>query len=593
MSKKLSNEEIARELDEYFANSESEDELYDFDLANDDSDPSFYQSRPVDNNFILINSNTNSQSNANGVYNSNQVQYNTPTEISQHDLQASGLLHDDQYLFKDVDIDEALENFETDFQDYFSQNESFQSPSSSITQQSRASSDSGVQCEEFDLNEASPVIDYFEAFITYDLIGKIVFETNRYAQEQPIISEHSRMVYWKDTSMEELYIFLGVTILMARNKNQQIKGDRLYKIKMVLTEVRKNFKDAMIPFSNLAIDESLILWKGRLSFKQYIKSKRHRFGIKLYVMCDCETDFILNFIVYTGATVYKDPLEDILGKSGVIVKDLMKPYLNKGYSLFTDNFYTSPQLSMYLHKRKTNTCGTVRKNRKLMPSIEGKLKLGEREARCTDKLLAIHWKDRRDVYMLTSMNTNEMVDTKNIDRKTGKKYLKPQYCVVSYNKNMGAIDKTDMLLSSTECVRRTLKWYKKLFFHIIDMSMLNAYSAYKTVTGKHISLADFQLTLINEILQKYKSSVKTTPSKGKKIISTDSRLSERHFPDLIPQTSSKKQRRKCFVCSHKTEGKKRTDTLYQCNECNFYIRDQILVLNVCVYKDQSEQRNYK
>jgi len=245
----------------------------------------------------------------------------------------------------------------------------------------------------------------------------------------------------------------------------------------------------------------------------------------------------------------------------------MKPYLNKGYSLFTDNFYTSPQLSMYLHKRKTNTCGTVRKNRKLMLTIEGKLKLGEREARCTDKLLAIHWKDRRDVYMLTSMNTNEMVDTKKIDRKTGKKYLKPQ-CVVSYNKNMGTIDKTDMLLSSTECVRRTLKWYKKLFFHIIDMSMLNAYSAYKTVTGTHISLANFQLTLVNEILQKYKSSVKTTPSKGKKIISTDSRLSERHFPDLIPQTSSKKQRRKCFVCSHKTEGKKRTDTLYQCNECN-------------------------
>jgi hypothetical protein len=43
----------------------------------------------------------------------------------------------------------------------------------------------------------------------------------------------------------------------------------------------------------------------------------------------------------------------------------------------------------------------VRKNRKLMPIIEGKLKLGEREARCTDKLLAIHWKGRRDVYMLT------------------------------------------------------------------------------------------------------------------------------------------------------------------------------------------------
>jgi len=43
--------------------------------------------------------------------------------------------------------------------------------------------------------------------------------------------------------------------------------------------------------------------------------------------------------------------------------------------------------------------------------------------------------------------------------------------------------------------------------------------------------------------------------KGKKIM-TDRRLNKRHFPDLIPQTSTKKQRRKCFVCSHKTEGKK-------------------------------------
>ncbi|KAL4085266.1 hypothetical protein QTP88_027153 [Uroleucon formosanum] len=309
------------------------------------------------------------------------------------------------------------------------------------------------------------------SFITIDLVGKIVFETNRYAKEQPINSEHSRMVYWKDIKICEYwstnnllsrdvfgkcvsrdrYLLLLRCIHFCDN-SQQIKGDRLYKIQMILTEVRKNFKDAMIPFSNLAIDESLLLWKGRLSFKQYIKSKRRRLDIKLYIICDCETDFILNFIVYTGATEHIDPLEDILGKSGVIVKDLIKPYINKGYSLFTDNFYTSPKLSMYLHKRKTNTCGTVRKNRKLMPIIEGKLKLGEIEARCTDKLLAIHWKNRRDVYMLTSMNTNEMVDTKKIDRKTGKKYLKPQ-SVVSYNKNMGAIDKTDMLLSSTECVR--------------------------------------------------------------------------------------------------------------------------------------------
>jgi len=157
-----------------------------------------------------------------------------------------------------------------------------------------------------------------------------------------------------------------------------------------------------------------------------------------------------------------------------------------------NSWYTSPKLAFFLYKRKINTCGTVRKNRKLMPKMEKKLKLGEREANCTKKLLAIHWKDRRDVYMLTTMNKDKMVETKKIDRKTGKKYFKPE-CVINYNNNMGAIDKTDMLLSSIECIRRTMKWYKKLFFHIIHMSLLNAYSAYKTVTGKYIKLADFQL----------------------------------------------------------------------------------------------------
>jgi hypothetical protein len=93
------------------------------------------------------------------------------------------------------------------------------------------------------------------------------------------------------------------------DNSQQIHDERLYKIQMVISDVQKNFKDSLIPFSNLAIDESLLLWKGRLSFKQYIKSKRHRFGIKLYILCDCETNFILNFSVYIGASAYKKPLE--------------------------------------------------------------------------------------------------------------------------------------------------------------------------------------------------------------------------------------------------------------------------------------------
>lgn len=41
MTKKLTDEEIERELNEYYANSESEDESFDIDLAVEDSEPCF------------------------------------------------------------------------------------------------------------------------------------------------------------------------------------------------------------------------------------------------------------------------------------------------------------------------------------------------------------------------------------------------------------------------------------------------------------------------------------------------------------------------------------------------------------------------
>ena len=53
------------------------------------------------------------------------------------------------------------------------------------------------------------------------------------------------------------------------------------------------------PGKDVSIDESLVLFKGTLSFQQYIKSKRARFGIKLYQLCT-SNGILLDFIVYRG-----------------------------------------------------------------------------------------------------------------------------------------------------------------------------------------------------------------------------------------------------------------------------------------------------
>lgn len=79
--------------------------------------------------------------------------------------------------------------------------------------------------------------------------------------------------------------------------------DSLMKIRSIVDHFRSKFFTLFSPQQNLVIDESLILFRGRLAFKQYIKTKRHRSGIKLFVLCDCDSGAILDFILYTGASL--------------------------------------------------------------------------------------------------------------------------------------------------------------------------------------------------------------------------------------------------------------------------------------------------
>ena len=50
--------------------------------------------------------------------------------------------------------------------------------------------------------------------------------------------------------------------------------DRLYKIRPLLDMLNENFKEYYTPQKEMALDESLLLFKGILLFKQYMPLKR-------------------------------------------------------------------------------------------------------------------------------------------------------------------------------------------------------------------------------------------------------------------------------------------------------------------------------
>ena len=77
-------------------------------------------------------------------------------------------------------------------------------------------------------------------------------------------------------------------------------NDKLYKVRDFTNRINRNFSNNYSMGCDISIDESLIPFKGRLGFKQFIPSKRARFGIKCWVLADASNSFVSRFCVYTG-----------------------------------------------------------------------------------------------------------------------------------------------------------------------------------------------------------------------------------------------------------------------------------------------------
>jgi hypothetical protein len=114
-------------------------------------------------------------------------------------------------------------------------------------------------------------------------------------------------------------------------------------------------------------DESLTLWKVRLSFKQYILLKASVFGIKTYELCDAITGYLWSFLVYAGKDTELDfPLITAdTNKTTAIVLKLVEPLLKQGRTVWKDKFYNSPCLAEVLKTvYKTDCVGTLKLNQK-------------------------------------------------------------------------------------------------------------------------------------------------------------------------------------------------------------------------------------
>lgn len=108
--------------------------------------------------------------------------------------------------------------------------------------------------------------------------------------------------------------------------------------------------------------KTLVPCRCRLSFHQYIPSKQHRCGIKVYKLCS-NKGCTWNISVYVGRNLSDD--ENSVSER--VIMKLVKYLVNEGLTPKLINFYISIPLSYRLLDMITYVVGTLRQNRKYIP----------------------------------------------------------------------------------------------------------------------------------------------------------------------------------------------------------------------------------
>lgn len=440
-------------------------------------------------------------------------------------------------------------------------------------------------------------IDFYSLFLNDSLLEIMVEETNRYATQKILLGSlpKSRISQWKDTSLQEMKTFIGLQLwmglfrlprltdywskkliysnkvaVMSRNRFELLLSNwhfsnneaadvsnRLYKLMPVIQHLTTKFKQYFVPGEQICIDETLVPFRGRLIFLQYIKNKKHKFGVKLFKLC-VEGGYTYDFKIYCGKE--KDPKENI---PTAVVMNLCDPLLDCGRTVCVDNYYTSVDLAHKLLERKTHLVGTLRKNRKNNPKpVIGKnLKKGESiSMESNTGIVVTKWQDKRDVLTLSTKHVGKIVK---VSSGRNAEVDKPDV-IVDYNKSKAFIDLSDQIKAYSTSLRKGIKWYRKIAVELLlGSAMVNAYLLYKGVTGRNLSITAFREEVAESLLGLPKSEQERRQSQSAAVT--------KHM--LIDMGTS--NRRRCVVCYSKvaTESgrnvaiKKTPHSRWKCDQC--------------------------
>ncbi|KAI4481598.1 hypothetical protein M0802_013908 [Mischocyttarus mexicanus] len=366
------------------------------------------------------------------------------------------------------------------------------------------------------------LIQYFKLFFTNEL-------------EYWSVMENSRIPFFSKIFTRKR--FMQIFWMLHLKSPDPAKNDirtRIQRASNFLEYINSRFSDYFIPEENICVDESAVKFKGKISFITYSPNK------------PTKRDLLVSTRI--ALHLYQQLLDRVPTA--------------EGYHMHTDRYYTSILLAEELRKMKCHLTGTIQTNRKGIPTSLKKPKLRENKTvaykRGNTMLLA--WRDKRIVTLLSNWHNAGMITTNRFIRGGTNEVIEKPKVPVGYTKSIGGVDRADQYASSYCFMRMLLKWWRKLFFWGMEMSIINSYILYKTVqhnkNEKALTHLKYRKILVDQLIGDFRQE-RTRVSRSISEIRLNGKL---HIMRKGPK-------RDCVVCSTRKQRDGSRQTSEYCDTC--------------------------
>ncbi|KAM9971246.1 hypothetical protein ACTFIW_011222 [Dictyostelium discoideum] len=311
---------------------------------------------------------------------------------------------------------------------------------------------------------------------------------------------------------ENQFKFLSSHIHFADNKNEN--SNKLYKIQDIIDKTKIVFIDNFPPVKDLVIDEDIVPTKNKSKgLRQYVAKKPNKWGYKIWKLV-ASNGYLINFDVYKG----KGSIKSNEKTGEMVVKQLLNDkFFNKGYCLFTDNYFTSVKNSIYLKSLKVDTVGVTKESKKNLPDFLFEEILNKHQfdwaVHLNYDISVLRICDKKEFMMVQTIidpTTEEDYKSNSMERMNSEP-IKLSSVLVSYRMNMGACDRQDQRIKKEFYSGHNKKWYLTLFWYIIECYIVNSFVVHKNYNKYSLSYREFRKTILEDLnghqtLRKYAPS---------------------------------------------------------------------------------------